>query len=184
MCCFSYDTDDFWQCAVRYYTGPENHQASSCRMGPASDPLACVNNKLEVYGISGLRIMDASVMPYLVSGNTHATIVLIAERGVAFIKQKWLPTNTIANRFGSGAAETKPKDKPFTIVQSKPYRPDQHYQFQQPPPYHNFNHNENWHRQHPNIPDPFAVNQNINYQNINIRQNARSYPNINPDYNY
>lgn len=95
---FRYDTDNFWHCAVRYYTGPENHQASSCRMGPASDPTAVVNNLLEVHGIDGIRVMDASAMPILVSGNTHATIVMMAERGVDFIKRRWAPT--LANRGG------------------------------------------------------------------------------------
>ncbi|CAH1163506.1 unnamed protein product [Phaedon cochleariae] len=95
-----YDTDDFWECAVRFYTGPENHQACSCKMGPASDPLAVVDNKLRVHGIDGLRIMDASAMPRLVSGNTHATIVLIAERGVDFIKERWLKSSNVPNRFG------------------------------------------------------------------------------------
>nr|CAH7768387.1 unnamed protein product [Callosobruchus chinensis] len=65
---FRYDTDNFWHCAVRYYTGPENHQACSCKMGPSSDPLAVVDNKLAIHGIDGIRIMDASAMPVLVSG--------------------------------------------------------------------------------------------------------------------
>ncbi|XP_060536165.1 glucose dehydrogenase [FAD, quinone]-like [Cylas formicarius] len=87
-----YDTDEFWLCAVRYYTGPENHQACSCKMGPLSDPNAVVDNKLRLHGIDNLRIMDASVMPVLVSGNTQATIIMIADRGVDFIKERWLNT--------------------------------------------------------------------------------------------
>ncbi|KAG5894009.1 hypothetical protein JTB14_031009 [Gonioctena quinquepunctata] len=84
-----YDTDNFWECAVKYYTGPENHQTCSCKMGPASDPKAVVDNKLSVHGIDGIRITDASAMPIIVSGNTHATIVMMAERAVDFIKEKW-----------------------------------------------------------------------------------------------
>ncbi|CAG9763950.1 unnamed protein product [Ceutorhynchus assimilis] len=87
---YGYDTDDFWACAVKYYTGPENHQACSCKMGPKSDPEAVVDNKLSIHGLSNVRIMDASAMPVLVSGNTHATIVMMAERGVDFIEEKWL----------------------------------------------------------------------------------------------
>ncbi|XP_074042098.1 glucose dehydrogenase [FAD, quinone] [Leptinotarsa decemlineata] len=98
---YGYDTDNFWQCAVRYYTGPENHQACSCKMGPSSDPMAVVDNKLRVHGIEGLRITDASAMPILVSGNTHATIVMMAERGVDFIKEKWLTASDIGNRNGA-----------------------------------------------------------------------------------
>lgn len=87
---FRYDSDDFWKCALRYSTGPENHQGSSCRMGPSTDEFAVVDNQLRVYGIESLRIADASVMPRIVSGNMHATIVMIAERTVNFIKQTWL----------------------------------------------------------------------------------------------
>ncbi|CAH0551850.1 unnamed protein product [Brassicogethes aeneus] len=175
---FGYDTDDFWHCAVRYYTGPENHQASSCRMGPKSDPMAVVNNKLQLYGVDGIRIMDASVMPYLVSGNTHATIVMIAERGVEWIKQTWQPTNSIANRNGvpdaprvgsasSGAAAAKPapsNPKPF---QGYNYNPYNHHG-------HNFQHNQEWHNAH-RIPMP---NQN-NYKKHNLFVESGQYdPNI------
>ncbi|XP_045461236.1 glucose dehydrogenase [FAD, quinone]-like [Harmonia axyridis] len=93
-----FDSDAFWDCAIRLYTGAENHQAGSCKMGPSSDPMAVVDSKLQVYGISGLRVMDASVMPSLVSGNTHATCVMIAERGVQFIKDKYAPS--LPSRFG------------------------------------------------------------------------------------
>lgn len=88
-----YDSDEFWECAVRYYTGPENHQAGSCKMGPSTDHLAVVNPELEVHGVSNLRIMDASVMPTVVSGNTHATIVMIAEKGIEHVKKRWLGTS-------------------------------------------------------------------------------------------
>ncbi|KAJ8921513.1 hypothetical protein NQ315_003131 [Exocentrus adspersus] len=84
-----YDSDDYWKCAIRHSTGPENHQASSCRMGPSTDEFAVVDNQLRVYGIGSLRIADASVMSKLVSGNTHATVVMIAERAVDFIRSTW-----------------------------------------------------------------------------------------------
>lgn len=69
-------------------------------MGPRSDPLAVVDQKLLIHDLSNVRIMDASAMPVLVSGNTHATIVMMAERGVDFIKEKWLPANSVEERFG------------------------------------------------------------------------------------
>lgn len=59
-------------------------------MGPASDPLAVVDHELQVHGISGLRVMDSSIMPKVTSGNTHAPIVMIAEKGVQHIKDKYL----------------------------------------------------------------------------------------------
>ena len=56
-------SDDYFRCAVRYDTRTENHQAGSCKMGPDSDPMAVVDSELRVYGIEGLRVADASIMP-------------------------------------------------------------------------------------------------------------------------
>lgn len=45
---FKFGCDAYWECAVRTQTAPENHQAGSCRMGPRGDPLAVVDNLLQV----------------------------------------------------------------------------------------------------------------------------------------
>ena len=61
------------------------HPVSTCRMGP--DPAtAVVDASLRVYGVEGLRIIDASVFPTLTSGNTNAPTVMVAEKGAALIK--------------------------------------------------------------------------------------------------
>ena len=51
----------------------------------ASDPRAVVDDRLAVHGVSGLRVIDASVMPRITSGNTNAPTVMIAEKGAEFV---------------------------------------------------------------------------------------------------
>ena len=86
---FTFGSDDYWECAVRQNTGPENHQAGSCKMGPLRDPNAVVDHELRVHGVRGLRVIDASVMPTVTSGNTAAPIIMIAEKGAHMIKRAW-----------------------------------------------------------------------------------------------
>ena len=50
-----------------------------------SDPMAVVNDRLQVHGVDSLRVIDASIMPTITSGNTNAPTVMIAERGSRFI---------------------------------------------------------------------------------------------------
>ena len=69
---------------VRRSADSYHHQAGSCKMG--SDELSVVDPQLRVYGVEGLRIADASVMPQVPSGNCHAGIVMIAERVADLIK--------------------------------------------------------------------------------------------------
>jgi choline dehydrogenase len=60
------------------------HVIGTCRMGP--DPMAVVDDRLRVHGIAGLRVVDASVMPTVPSGNTNAAVIMIAEKGADLIK--------------------------------------------------------------------------------------------------
>jgi choline dehydrogenase len=68
---------------VRQYGATIFHPVGTCKMG--ADPLAVVNDRLRVHGLGALRVVDASVMPTLVSGNTHAPVVMIAEKAADLI---------------------------------------------------------------------------------------------------
>jgi choline dehydrogenase-like flavoprotein len=75
---------------VRDTLGTVHHPGSTCRMGP--DGGAVVNHKLEVHGIAGLRVADASIYPRVVGGNTNASVVAIAEKAADMILSIPAPT--------------------------------------------------------------------------------------------
>lgn len=61
------------------------HIAGTAKMGPASDRMAVVDERLRVHGLEALRVIDASIMPTLVSGNTNAATIMVAEKGADMV---------------------------------------------------------------------------------------------------
>ena len=72
----------------REYGATIFHPSGTAKMGPRSDPLAVVDAQLRVHGVAGLRVVDCSIMPTLVSGNTNVPAVMLAERAADFILQE------------------------------------------------------------------------------------------------
>jgi choline dehydrogenase len=62
------------------------HPAGTCRMGPASDPVAVVDDQLRVHGLEGLRVVDASIMPTMISANLNAATMMIADKASDLIR--------------------------------------------------------------------------------------------------
>ncbi|XP_060593370.1 glucose dehydrogenase [FAD, quinone]-like [Ruditapes philippinarum] len=83
---FEYKSDDFYECLIKYLAQTEYHPTSTCKMGPDSDPEAVVDLTLTVKGIRQLRVVDASIMPNIVSGNTNAPTIMIAEKAADMIR--------------------------------------------------------------------------------------------------
>jgi choline dehydrogenase len=77
------ESDEDWLEHIRQTAGTTFHPTSTCMMGMHEK--AVVDTSLRVYGVEGLRVIDASIMPAVVSGNTNAATIMIAEKGADMI---------------------------------------------------------------------------------------------------
>jgi choline dehydrogenase len=78
---------------IRQTAGTTYHPTSTCMMGPREN--AVVDTALRVHGVEGLRVIDASIMPTVVSGNTNAATIMIAEKGAEMILSDARSTGSI-----------------------------------------------------------------------------------------
>lgn len=78
------DALDGW---IQQNAGIAGHASVTCKMGPASDPLAVVDQYCNVHGLAGLRVIDAAAMPDIVRANTNATVIMMAERVADFMRE-------------------------------------------------------------------------------------------------
>ena len=78
-------SDEYFKCVVQNNVFTVYHPVGTCKMGPSNDTMAVVDSSLRVLGVQNLRVIDASVMPKIVGGNTNAATVMIGEKGADMI---------------------------------------------------------------------------------------------------
>lgn len=83
------DSDAYWTCYVRYLSTTLYHPTGTTAMGPAASGGAVVDAALKVHGVQGLRVVDAGIMPRIVSGNTNAATIMIGEKAADMVKLAW-----------------------------------------------------------------------------------------------
>jgi choline dehydrogenase-like flavoprotein len=82
---FDSPCDEYLLCLTKQYGMDGHHFAGTCRMGSNNDDQAVVDERLRVRKVSGLRVIDASIIPRLASGGTYATSLMIGEYGAQMV---------------------------------------------------------------------------------------------------
>jgi choline dehydrogenase len=89
-------TDDEFLAAATERGTTTFHPGCTCRMGPADSTWAVVDDQLRVHGLQGLRVIDASIMPRMISANLNASTMMIADKASDMIRGRSLPEAAIA----------------------------------------------------------------------------------------
>ncbi|CAH1402166.1 unnamed protein product [Nezara viridula] len=85
---YEFDSDEYWECAIRSVPFQLHHQSGTCKMG--SHPSnSVVDHRLRVHGLTGLRVADASIMPKVPGVHTMAPCYMIGEKAADMIKEDW-----------------------------------------------------------------------------------------------
>ena len=82
----SFASEESLRAFVRSHADCLYHPVGTCRMGAANDPLAVVDSELRVSGVERLRVVDCSIMPTLIGGNTNAPAMMIGEKAADMIR--------------------------------------------------------------------------------------------------
>ncbi|XP_074594324.1 oxygen-dependent choline dehydrogenase-like [Brevipalpus obovatus] len=83
-------SDDYFECYARTLTVSGYHPVGTCKMGSKNDPTAVVDPELRVRGMKNLRVIDSSIMPEVITGNTNAPTIMIAEKAADIIRGRKL----------------------------------------------------------------------------------------------
>ena len=94
-----FKSDEYWECYVKHMSCTIYHPVGTCAMDTVVDQM------LRVKGVARLRVVDGSVMPNIVGGNTNAPIIMIAEKGADMILQDWGEINKTEHAQTTGKEE-------------------------------------------------------------------------------
>lgn len=87
---YEYNSDEYWECALRHITTSAYHPMGTCKMGPRNDPDSVVDYQMKVHGIRDLRVVDASVIPITLTAHTNVPAFMIGEKAADMIKEDYL----------------------------------------------------------------------------------------------
>ena len=107
-----FESTAYFTCFAHRHVTTAFHPSGTCKMGPKTDPGAVVDARLRVYGVTGLRVIDASIMPTLIRGNIYAPTLMIAEKGSDMIKEDWLGVQAVQKPVGKLVSNHRCRRRP------------------------------------------------------------------------